>query len=133
MTEIVRLDHDAARRTLTARLLCELDHHAAKEAREEIDRAFRETAPDLLALDFSGVSFMDSSGVGLILGRLSLCAAAGARMEIVGVSQATLRLLRMAGLQRMPGLKIRAAEDDGRQNEILRQESRREEERIARS
>lgn len=53
--------------TLTAALNGEIDHHSAMQMRTEIDRAVRETPVSLLILDFSRVTFMDSSGIGLVM------------------------------------------------------------------
>ena len=57
---------------LTAFLSGELDHHHAKEIRETIDFAVREQYPPVVVLDFRQVSFMDNSGIGLIMGRSRL-------------------------------------------------------------
>ena len=54
---------------LVAYLGGEIDHHSAQLLRRDIDEAVSRWMPRTLVLDFSGVSFMDSSGVGLILGR----------------------------------------------------------------
>ena len=54
--------------TLAAYLSGEIDHHAAQTLRREIDAQVDDRLPELLTLDFSGVTFMDSSGVGLIPG-----------------------------------------------------------------
>ena len=54
---------------LTAYLDGEIDHHSAKNMRETIDAAIAELMPEMLVLDFKDVSFMDSSGIGLVMGR----------------------------------------------------------------
>ena len=54
---------------LTAALKGDIDHHGAAEMRIQIDGELERTTPSLLTLDFSEVGFMDSSGIGLILGR----------------------------------------------------------------
>lgn len=54
--------------TMVARLSGELDHHHTQKLREEIDRNVQKERPARLALDFAGVEFMDSSGIGLVLG-----------------------------------------------------------------
>ena len=56
-----------AQGTLAAYLTGEIDHHAAQALRREIDAQIDARMPELLTMDFSGVTFMDSSGVGLIL------------------------------------------------------------------
>ena len=70
-------------RTLTAKMTCEIDHHTAKPVRERIDKALFEKKPELLVLDFSDVRFMDSSGIGLIIGRCEVCRAIGAHVRII--------------------------------------------------
>ena len=67
---------------LTAFLSGELDHHRAKEIREAIDFAVREQYPPVVVLDFQKVSFMDSSGIGLIMGRSRLLSEYGGTLEI---------------------------------------------------
>ena len=54
---------------LTVYLKGEIDHHSAKAMREEIDKAIDFNMPSLLILDFTEITFMDSSGIGLIMGR----------------------------------------------------------------
>ena len=54
---------------LTAYIQGEIDHDSAAEIRAHIDAAAQSRKPKVLCLDFSGVSFMDSSGVGLVMGR----------------------------------------------------------------
>ena len=52
------------RRTLTACLAGEIDHHSSQQLRELIDAEVLSQTPEKLVLDFRGVTFMDSSGVG---------------------------------------------------------------------
>ena len=68
--------------TLAAYLSGEIDHHAAQSLRKEIDAQIDDRLPELLTLDFSGVTFMDSSGVGLILGRGRHIGALGGRLTV---------------------------------------------------
>ena len=62
---------------LTAALTGEIDHHTAALLRSKIDEQIDRRLPQKLILDFSGVGFMDSSGIGLILGRSKRMQAAG--------------------------------------------------------
>ena len=89
---------------LTALLEGEIDHHTAKGLRETIDSAAVRMKQECLRLDFSGVGFMDSSGVGLIMGRFRLLNDLGGRVEICNVPAHLMRMLRMAGLGRL-GIK----------------------------
>ncbi len=97
---VVRMESSPT--ALTAVLSGELDHHTARIMREQIDTAVERTRTALLRLDFSGVGFMDSSGIGLIMGRYRLMQSRGGRLLVVGVSERLLRVMRLAGLQRLP-------------------------------
>ncbi|MBQ8921538.1 MAG: STAS domain-containing protein [Oscillospiraceae bacterium] len=86
---------------LTAMLSGELDHHHAKEIREAIDFAVREQLPQTLVLDFRHVTFMDSSGIGLIMGRSRLLEETGGALEIHNPSQQISKVLRLSGADRL--------------------------------
>lgn len=84
--------------TLIAEFLGELDHHSAETARERVDSALENYKASNLIFDFSGISFMDSSGIGMILGRYRrLCQREG-RIAIAGCSKAIRNILNMAGI-----------------------------------
>ena len=57
---------------LTAVLSGEIDHHTAQGMREEIDFTVNQSKPKKLILSFEHVGFMDSAGIGLIIGRYKL-------------------------------------------------------------
>ncbi len=92
---------------LTARLTCEIDHHKSRRIRAIIDKRIFEERPESFILDFSGVSFMDSSGLGLILGRSELCRARGVSFSVSGTSESILKLLRLSGIDRMVNICIK--------------------------
>lgn len=79
----------------------EIDHHSAVGIRNEIDREIYKRAPKCVILELSGVDFMDSSGLGLILGRYSKLSALGADLKIADPSPKTEEILRLAGIDRM--------------------------------
>ncbi len=93
-------------RTLTAHLGCEIDHHTARRLREEIDKALFEKKPELLVLDFSEVRFMDSSGIGLIIGRSEVCEALGAHVRLVSLSPLLSKLVRLSGIEKIKNLSV---------------------------
>ena len=84
--------------TLTVFLSGEIDHHTAKQLREETDEAILMKRPKKTVLDFGGVSFMDSSGVGLIMGRLRLCQVWDSGLAVKGLSEREERIIKMSGL-----------------------------------
>ncbi|MBQ1279031.1 MAG: anti-sigma factor antagonist [Clostridia bacterium] len=89
---------------LTAYLKGELDHHSAAQMRTEIDLAIERNMPELLVLDFSGVSFMDSSGIGLVMGRYRILSRRGAKLHISGAAPNIYKVMRLAGLERLATL-----------------------------
>lgn len=90
---------------LTALLSGELDHHTAAAMREAIDEAIELNMPSLLVLDFGGISFMDSSGIGLVMGRYRNLAKRGASLHISGASPQIYKVMRLAGLERLATLE----------------------------
>ncbi len=87
--------------TLTALLSGEIDHHTAADFRENIDREVEMTRPALLVLDFGGVGFMDSSGIGLIMGRYQHVTAYGGRVRVVNAPPMIARMMKLAGVGRL--------------------------------
>ncbi len=93
--------------TVTAKISGEIDHHTVRSVRGEIDEALYTALPKKLILDLSNVCFMDSSGLGLIVGRVGGAKEIGATVEIVGASARICRIFEMAGLNRIEGLTIK--------------------------
>lgn len=83
---------------LVAWLSGELDHHAAESVREQLDSALNEKRLSKLVLDMSKLTFMDSSGIGVVLGRYKKMKDRGGRLAVRGLSEKMDRILRLAGL-----------------------------------
>lgn len=90
---------------VTAYLTGELDHHTAKEMREAVDNAVELNMPSLLVLDFSGITFMDSSGIGLVMGRYRNLQKTGAALHISGASPTIYKVLKLAGIEKLAKLE----------------------------
>ena len=88
---------------LTAKSTGEIDHHSAKWLRMDIDTAINDNKPTLLRLDFSGVTFMDSSGVGLVMGRNVGMKEIGGRVELVNMPPYIERVMAIAGMDKLTG------------------------------
>jgi stage II sporulation protein AA (anti-sigma F factor antagonist) len=86
---------------LTAVLSGEIDHHSAREIRTEIDSTAAKVQPKTLILDFSAVKFMDSSGIGLIMGRCKMMQAWNGLVEICNLPPNVERIVSLAGLERL--------------------------------
>ena len=93
-------------RELTASLAGEIDHHLAKEQREAIDTMLFQKKPELLVLDFSAVKFMDSSGIGLIIGRVDIAEGMNCRISVRGLSKTLRKLVKLSGVEKLKNLTI---------------------------
>lgn len=82
----------------TAYLSGEIDHHSAAPIREQIDKVIISLEPKELCLDFMQVGFMDSSGIGLVMGRYKLLSRYGGKLRVRGVSPSAMKVMRLAGL-----------------------------------
>ncbi len=91
---------------LTATITGEIDHHNARAAREAIDKALFKHRPARLVLNLAGVGFMDSSGLGLILGRCALCEEIGTAVHLESPSLRVRKVLAVAGIDRLENLTV---------------------------
>ncbi|MVB11566.1 Anti-sigma F factor antagonist [Caprobacter fermentans] len=90
---------------LTAVLSGEIDHHSAREIRGEIDETASRVKPKKIIFDFSAVQFMDSSGIGLIMGRCKLMQLWGGTVEIVRLPRKIEKIVSLAGLNQLCVIK----------------------------
>ena len=79
----------------------EIDHHSAVAVRTGIDAKLREERPKRVLLELSQVDFMDSSGLGLIMGRYAQVKQYGGTLAVLNPSPAVLKIIRLAGMERM--------------------------------
>lgn len=86
---------------ITVCLTGELDHHSAKQVREEIDRALESNRPNSLVLDFKNVGFMDSSGIGLVMGRYKLMQSFGGSVRVANTPGHIKKVMELAGLDKL--------------------------------
>lgn len=93
---------------LTAKLSGEIDHHSAREMREAIDDVSQKVKPYCLRLDFSDVPFMDSSGIGLILGRVRLYQFWKGHVVVCGLSQNLVKMVELSGIASVAAIERRA-------------------------
>ena len=86
---------------LTLHLSGELDHHGARGAMKTIEGLLDKYMPRDAVLDLSELTFMDSSGIGVVLGRYRLLRDRGGHVAIVGMNPHIARLFHMSGLDRI--------------------------------
>lgn len=79
----------------------EIDHHSAAEIREGLDKMIAVNRPKIMVLELSGIDFMDSSGLGLVLGRYRRLNEMGSQMVIKNPGARTEKILAMAGVDKL--------------------------------
>ncbi len=87
--------------SLVIKIRGEIDHHSAVDIRGDIDRLIYELSPRRLVMDLSVVDFMDSSGLGLIMGRYSVMSVLGGETVLRDPAPSILKIIKLAGLERM--------------------------------
>ena len=87
--------------TLEIKLSGEIDHHSAVGVRSDIDELIFSERPERTVLDLSAISFMDSSGLGLIMGRYSLMKELGGSLSLRAPTNAVMKILSLAGMDRV--------------------------------
>ena len=86
---------------LTLYLKGELDHHAAKESMQKIGKEIDINLPTQCVLDFSDLSFMDSSGIALVLNTYKRMEEIGGSAKVVSVPRQARKVLDAAGISRI--------------------------------
>jgi len=86
---------------LVAKPDCEIDYLSAERLRAQIDAAFEKSPCRHIVLDFSQVGFMDSSGIGMIIGRYKNAEKRGGKMALSGMSDEMGRLFTISGLAKI--------------------------------
>lgn len=86
---------------LTAKLSGELDQHSADRVREALETALDDEYVKRLVFDMEGVGFMDSAGIGVILGRYRRLSARCGSMNVVNARKNVERILRMSGVYKL--------------------------------
>jgi len=107
----MQLNYEKCR--LMVALSGEIDHHAAAHLREQIDQAVTKLHPPTLTLDFNAVTFMDSSAVGLVMGRFKLLSLYGGELEVINLSPAAYRMMLMSNLQSLAKIREKSYEKEG--------------------
>ena len=85
-------------RTLVAAFSGELDQHTAEQVRDELDAILEDDGIKRIEFDLKSVTFMDSAGIGVLLGRYKKLAARGGSMGVMNPVKSVERILRMSGV-----------------------------------
>ncbi len=101
LREGVKADFEVAGNCLIIKLLEELDHHNAISIREQSDKLISSKHIKDIVFDFTGSEFMDSSGIGVIMGRYKKIIFTGGKVAVTGVNHSVDRIFRLSGLYKI--------------------------------
>ena len=96
-----KLTHSLDSGRLTLKPMGEIDHHSAVSLREEADAQIYRVRPTLLVIDLSSIDFMDSSGLGFIMGRYKLACKLNCKTVIKNPTARVNKILALAGMERI--------------------------------
>lgn len=90
---------------LTVRLSGELDHHGADANRDKIDERINNNDITKLVIDFGNLDFIDSSGIGFVIGRYKNIRKRNGVIEIINASKKVRKILDMSGIGKIINIK----------------------------
>ncbi|SCY92311.1 anti-sigma F factor antagonist [Alkaliphilus peptidifermentans] len=96
-------NYEAFDNKLIVKLEGELDHHVSEEIRQELDDLIEKKRSRHLVFDLSGLEFMDSSGIGVIMGRYKNVSKMGGKVAVIKVSDKIDKIFSLSGLYRIVG------------------------------
>lgn len=85
-------------KVLTLKITEEIDEHTTEKIRRKIDNEITRFLPRKVIFDFSNVTFMDSAGIGMLLGRYKLVRMLGGSLEIININRQIKKLFEMSGI-----------------------------------
>lgn len=107
------LDLSEEGEALVITLSGEIDHHSAVRVRAEIDEKISLMRPHTAVMDLSQIDFMDSSGLGLIMGRYMKMQAVGGVLVLREPNERILKIFKLAGLEKIVDIERKESKDEG--------------------
>ena len=90
--------YDNKNKLLKLQMTEEIDHCMAEKIRNKADFEIQKYMPKKVLMDFNNVSFMDSAGIGMILGRYKMAKMIGGTLQIINVTTSIKKVLEMSGI-----------------------------------
>lgn len=79
----------------------EIDDHSVQKIRRRADYEIERYMPKKVVFDFNCVTFMDSAGIGLIIGRYKFANLLGAKLEVANLTQSVKKIFEMSGMLKL--------------------------------
>jgi stage II sporulation protein AA (anti-sigma F factor antagonist) len=101
----VKVEFIESGQTLAIKLKGELDHHSADESRVIIDEKINEGNFNKIVIDFKNLEFIDSSGIGFVIGRYKVIRKRNGVIEIINANKKVKQILDMSGIGKIIEIK----------------------------
>lgn len=103
---LMKVKYNTLDKLLVLELTEEIDHHSTEKIRRRADYEIQRHIPRKTIFDFSGVTFMDSAGIGMVIGRYKIISMLGGKVAMINVKPNVKKIFEMSGI-----LKIIPIED----------------------
>lgn len=97
----MNIKYDEMDKLLTCQITEEIDHHTTEKIRRILDDEIERYIPKKIVFDFDKVSFMDSAGIGMILGRYKMIRMLGGSIEMINVKSNVKKIFEMSGVHKI--------------------------------
>ena len=97
----MNVKYDAKDKLLMFEITEEIDHHGSEKIRRQADNEIERYIPKRIIFDFDKVSFMDSAGIGMLIGRYKLARMLGGTIEMINVKSNIKKIFEMSGIPKI--------------------------------
>jgi len=94
----VNVKYNKEDKLLVLELTEEIDHHSTEKIRRRADYEIQRHIPGKAIFDFSGVTFMDSAGIGMVIGRYKMVSMLGGTVSMINVKPSVKKIFEMSGI-----------------------------------
>ncbi len=94
----MKIKHFIEEKMLVIEITEELDHHESEKIRRRVDYEIQRFLPKRVVFDFDRVVFMDSAGIGLVIGRYKSVLEYGGKLEMINVKEKLRKIFEMSGI-----------------------------------
>lgn len=97
----MNIDYEEKDKLLTFKITEEIDHHWSEKIRRQVDDEIERYVPKRVVFDFDKVTFMDSAGIGMLIGRYKVVKMLGGNLEMINVKTNIKKILEMSGIPKI--------------------------------
>lgn len=101
----LNVNYETEDKLLLLEITEEIDHHVVEQIRRKADYEITRYMPRKVVFDFSHVTFMDSAGIGMVLGRYKMMKMLGGSLEMINVSPMLKKIFEMSGITKICPIK----------------------------